>query len=120
MRSLVFSQCSDSIKIINIDSCEVVQTSLKSFNSIYKYKASFKEVSYIVDSLSKIDKSLDSSIKKEMNRLDEQKKEIHKEFIDCENENSYLMRSNNRLKKQRNIYSALGLFVGVLITIVIM
>ena len=120
INTIAYSQCSDSIKVFNIDSCKMVQTSLESFNNIYKYKPAFKELSAIVDSLKATNEAIDLSFSNEVKTLSEQKKEIDEEFIDCENEKSYLMRENKHLKKQRGIYSVLGVVIGVLFTIILM
>jgi len=125
---ITFGQCTDSIKVVQTDSCSRVSMSVKTFTEFYVAKRNLeilsKEIPYIknkLDSLHKKNDEISENYKAELDALNTKAKVLNLSLKDCEKtavemqlENIKLTNRVNCLIRSRKVYFGVGIGIGVI------
>lgn len=117
-----FGQCSDSIRIIKSDSCEVVQMSTTTFTEFYLCKKNLEILSKelpnannTLDSLHKVNKEIRSNLQSEVDTVNAQKdimkvglNECYVTLVEVDLDNMYLQYDLDKEKKKKWPNRAIG------------
>jgi len=115
-----FGQCNDSISIVQVDSCKIVQMSPKKFTEFYKYKKNLEKikkelpgVESALDSLRKSNSLIQENLEAEIDSTNKQKSLVIESLDDCTEtlaeidiENAYL--TNRVAELQRRQWNMFG------------
>lgn len=110
-----FGQCTDSISIVQVDSCKMVQMSPKKFTEFYLYKKNLEKIKHEIpnverklDSLNTINKEIKENLEAEIDSTNKQKAVVLESLEDCSQtlaeidiENSYLTHRVEELKRRQ-------------------
>ena len=123
---LACSQCTDSINVVYVDSCQRVQMSPETFTELYVCKKNLgilsKEIpkaKHLVDSVDKVNKALHENYQAQVDSSNRKNSILERGLDNCyetavelDLENIYLSDMNNKLHKRKWIWCGGGTIVG--------